>query len=409
MMSPDPAGVTIALMAPVPRPWLDWAIAAVVTALAVPLAIGPGDPNGSAFIAAVTLPLIWRRTAPLAAAAALAAGFVISALPTLSEWRCGVAIPVALAIAFSVAARRDRRDALIGLALLLAGLVVLLFTDPLLDAGALFVLPLCAGVWWAGRLVRSRSRLAAELTERSRQLAQTREATARLAVEVDRARIATDLEAAARRPLQAIVALADSGLAQEPDQARTTFASIERQGRESLEDMRVMLGRLRGSGLETAPQPTLADLEGLVGAGVELRTSGERRALPAGIELAGYRMIQHALEALAAHEPATIEIALRFTDDALELEIRGRMAGGNAAEAALAAARERVTAHGGRFSRERRADGGCVLRSRIPVAASHRDDTPPAHARSAAGPIPARSSVTGERTTRGRRPPPASG
>jgi signal transduction histidine kinase len=370
MMSPHAGPVTIAAMAPAPRPRLDWAIAAVVTVAAVGLAVGPGDPNGSAFIAAVTLPLAWRRTAPLAAAAGLAAGLAVSALPTLSEWRCSVAIPVALAIAFSVAARCERRDALLGLALVLAGLVVLLFTDPLLDAGALFVLPLCAGVWWAGRLVRSRSRLAAELAERSRQLARTREDSARLAVEVDRARIATDLEGAARRPLQAIVDLADVGLAQTPDQARATFATIERQGRESLDEMRDMLGRLRGTELETAPQPTLADLEGLLVPGVELHTSGERRALPAGIELAGYRMVQHALEALAAHESATIEIALRYERDAVELEIRGRMAGGNAAEAALAAARERVTAHGGRFSRERRADGGCVLRSRIPVAAS---------------------------------------
>jgi signal transduction histidine kinase len=385
MMSPDAAGVTIARMAPVARPWLDWAIAAVVTALAVPLAIGPGDPNGSVFIAAVTLPLIWRRTAPLAAAAALAAGFAISALPTLSEWRCGVAIPVALAIAFSVAARGDRRDALIGLALLLAGLVMLLFTDPLLDAGALFVLPLCTGVWWAGRLVRSRNRLADELAERSRQLAQTREDSARLAVEVDRARIATDLEAAARRPLHAIVELADAGLAQAPDQARATFATIERQGRESLDEMRGMLGRLRGGDFETVPQPALADLEGLLTAGVELRVSGERRALPAGIELAGYRVVEHALEALAAQEPATIDIALRYEPDAVELEIRGRLAGGNAAEAALAAAGERVAAHGGRFSRERRADGRCVLRSRIPVAASHRHPEPLAHARPHSG------------------------
>jgi signal transduction histidine kinase len=386
MMSPDASGVTIAHMATVSRPWLDWAIAAVVTAFAVPVAIGPSDPNGSVFIAAVTLPLIWRRSAPLAAAAALAAGFVISALPTLSEWRCGVAIPIALAIGFSVATRCERRDALIGLALLLAGLVVLLFTDALLNADALFVLPLCAGVWWAGRLVRSRSRLAAELAERSRQLAQTRGDSARLAVEVDRARIATDLEAAARRPLEEIVALADNGLAQGPDQARATFATIERQGRESLEEMREMLGRLRDAELEMAPQPTLADLDGLVTAGVELQTSGERRALPVGIELAGYRMVEHALDALAAHEPATIEIALRYTPDALELEIRGRMSAGNAAEAALAAARERVTAHGGRFSRERRADGACVLRSRIPVASSHRDPVPLAHARPLSGP-----------------------
>src|SRR5512132_2960339 len=119
MMWRPRARVTIAAMAPVHRPWLDWAIAAVVTALAVVVALDPSGPGGNVLVAAVALPLGWRRTAPLAAAAALAAGFVISALPTLSEWRCGVAIPVALAIAFSVAARRDRRDAVLGLGLLL--------------------------------------------------------------------------------------------------------------------------------------------------------------------------------------------------------------------------------------------------------------------------------------------------
>ena len=101
------------------------------------------------------------------AAAALAAGVVVSAIPTFDQSRCGVAIPAALLILFSLAARCGSREALGGLALVLAGMVVLLFTDPLLGAGALFILPLCAGVWWAGRLVRSRNRVAAELAERS--------------------------------------------------------------------------------------------------------------------------------------------------------------------------------------------------------------------------------------------------
>jgi hypothetical protein len=60
-------------------------------------------------------------------------------------------------ILFSLAARRELREALTGLALVLAGMVFLLFTDAQLGAGALFILPLCAGVWGAGRLARSRS------------------------------------------------------------------------------------------------------------------------------------------------------------------------------------------------------------------------------------------------------------
>jgi signal transduction histidine kinase len=309
-------------------------------------------------LAAVTIAAMKRLDWALAAAV-YPVGVVVSGLPAMDRSRCGIAIPVGLLIAYMVAARHDRRAALTGLALVLAGLVVLLFTDPLLDLGAVFVLPLCAGVWWAGRLVRSRERVAAELAERSRALEQVRGESARLAVEVDRAAIAADLDAAAREPLRAMVALADAGPAQAPEQAQATFGRIEREGRESLDELRQMLGKLRGDELETAPQPGLADLDELV----VVERTGARRALPAGTELAGYRMVQHALAAL--EEPA---VSLRYLPGAVELEVRGRLAAGGAAETALAAARERVTAHGGRFHRDRRPDGTCVVRGRLPAA-----------------------------------------
>ena len=276
-------------MAPVPRPWLDWAIAAALTAIGIGMTLDPANGDGtivdSLVIGAVTLPVIWRRRAPLFAAAALAAGTVVSGIPTFDQVRCGVAIPAALLILFSVAARRPRDPALAALGLILAGMVVLLFTDPQLDTGAAFILPLCAGVWWMGRLVRSRSRVAAELAERSQLLAQTREEHARLAVEGDRATIAADLELAARRPLRAMVALAGAQVDGSPEPAREAFASIERQGRESLNEMRQMLGALRSDERDTAPQPTLADLEALLArarqSGDRRRADGPRRAPPA--------------------------------------------------------------------------------------------------------------------------------
>jgi len=280
-----------------------------------------------------------------------AAVFLAGTVVSLNTSRCGIAIPAGLLIVF-LAARGERRDALIALALVLAGMVVLLLTDPLLDAGALFILPLTAGVWWIGRLVRGRARVAVELAERSEQLARTREESARLAVELDRAAIASKLDAAARRPLREIVALAEEppGLA--------AFASIERQGRVSLDDLRGMLGKLRGGELTTAPQPTLADLPALA-AGVDV--IGVRRTLPAGTELAAYRMVEHALHAVDdAH------VTLRYLADAIELEIRGSAVGDGAA---IAAAGERVRAHGGDFRRERRPDGTDVLRGRLPALA----------------------------------------
>ena len=357
------------------RAWLDWAIAVALTALGVFLTLGRDRPDGtivdSIVVAAVTLPVIWRRSAPFVAAAALAAGVVVSAIPTFDQSRCGVAIPAALLILFSLGVRCGLREALGGLALVLAGMVALLLTDPLLDAGAFFILPLCAGVWWAGLLVRSRNRVAGELAEQSQRLARRREERASLAVELDRTRIAAGLESAAGRPLRAMVELADAGgrsVDARPEHARETFASIERRGRESLGEMRQMLGKLRGEELDTSPPPGLADLEALLararaaGAVVELRATGRRRALPAGVELAGYRMVQHALEALAV-----LDVTLRYLPDVLELEIRGVVAEESTAEAALAAARERITAHGGSFSHERGAGTACVLRSRLPV------------------------------------------
>ena len=279
----------------------------------------------------------------------LAVAFLAGTLISVDRSRCGIAIPIGLVIVFAAAARRER--ALLSLALVLAGMFVLLLTDPLLDAGALFILPLTAGVWWIGRLVRRRAAVAEELNERSEQLTRTREESARLAVELDRVAIgpsSTRPAAPAARDRRARRGAAGS----------RGVASIERRGRDSLDDLRGMLGKLRGGELSTVPQPTLADLPALAG-GVEV--SGEPRRLPAGTELAAFRMVEHALEAIDG-----ARVALRYLPDAIELEIRGRAVGDGAA---IAAARERVSAHGGDFRRERRPDGTDVLRGRIPACA----------------------------------------
>ena len=186
--------------------------------------------------------------------------------------RCGVAIPAALLILFSVAARRPRDPALAALGLILAGMVVLLFTDPQLDTGAAFILPLCAGVWWTGRLVRSRSRVAAELAERSQLLAQTREDQARLAVEGDRA-IDRGGPRASRRGGRCARWSRWPGRGRDgsPEPARETFASIERQGRESLNEMRQMLGGAAQRRARHRPAADARRPRGAAGAGAAVR------------------------------------------------------------------------------------------------------------------------------------------
>jgi hypothetical protein len=81
------------------------------------------------------------------------------------------------------------------------------FTDVVLEDNGgpvgfvFFSFPLCIGVWVAGRVVRSREQVAEELAEKSRLLERRREETAALAVEVERTRLASELDAATRAPV----------------------------------------------------------------------------------------------------------------------------------------------------------------------------------------------------------------
>jgi hypothetical protein len=65
---------------------------------------------------------------------------------------------------------------------------------------------------------------------------------------------------------------------------------------------------------------------------------GDPRVLPAGVELAAYRIVEHLLAAL--DDGPDVDLGVRFKDDALELSISGRAR--RRSEAAIEQARERV-------------------------------------------------------------------
>jgi signal transduction histidine kinase len=361
------------------RLWPDLLPALVLTAIGI---VVTQDTSGSSddtvwdtiLVPTVTVWVFWWRRAPLVAAVGIAAGMALSGIPTFDQTRCGYVLPGALLILFSLAQREGRNPSLLGLAAVEAGVVFLLFTDPLLDAGAAFLIPLCAGVWGAGRWYRSRTTVATELAQRTRDLEQTREETAQLAVEVERAQVAADLDVAARDRVRAVVDMARKGEAAPDDQSRKAFEQIEREGRESLNQMRELLGVLRSDERDTSPRPTLAQLEALLeraregGRVVDLRVEGHRRPLPSGLELAAYRVVQHALEALgvAGGEPASV--GLRYSESELELEVTGATPNGKSADAALDAARERVAAYGGKISTTPQSGGRVLVRAELPLA-----------------------------------------
>jgi signal transduction histidine kinase len=372
---------------------IDLGICGLLLAIGIPPTLS-SDPNFGAstwgdtvLLPALVLPILLRRRSPFAAAAGLAVACVLSAIPTFDQFRLLVAIPAALVIAYPLGRNVALQRALAGLLLLLAGMIVIGLTDSVQrDHGGVagmivFSFPLCIAVFAGGRLVRARDRVAAALAEQSERLRRRREETAALAVEVERTRVASELDIAARGRVRAIVELAGTGARSptlEPEQAQDTFARIERMGRESLNEMRELLGVLRSDArARRSPRPTLAQLETLLtearmgGRLVDLEVEGERRALPEGVELAAYRAVQHALVAICGADAAPATVVVRYQTGVLELEVRGLPVDGAGADAAMLAARERVRAQGGSFSTEGSSRERRVLTASLPFAAAH--------------------------------------
>lgn len=365
----------------------DVAICLVLLAFGVKVTMRHDLANGTVLdtvlLPLVVAPVLLRRRWPLAACGTLLVGSVLSAIPTFDQFRLGLAIPAGLLILFPAAARLPLRRGLAGLGLVLAAMVFVGLTDPVLKDGnggvgamIIFSFPLCLGSWGAGRVAWSRERMADELTVRSERLRHQRERTAALAVETEREKLATDLDAAVRDRLRQIIALAERNgtwFADQPQRLHDSFGEIEQLGRASLNEMRGLLGSLRSDERgSTEPRPTLAEIERVLerarqgGSAVQLALRGHQRPLPAGIELAAYRAVQHALASIAspAGRPATIE--LEYLPDTLRLEVRGTAQRGVAARAAVDAARQRIVAQGGVFSHDV-TQGARVLRALLPV------------------------------------------
>jgi signal transduction histidine kinase len=362
--------------------WGDIALAAVLTVWAVLLVSGlwPGTRNQGGVFAAVavlamTVPVAWERRAPLAAAAVLAVGALGNELLAGHLVRCGPGLPAVLLVAFFAATRLDVRGLVVAEACCLASIALQAFYDPQLGAGFLVAgIPALAGACIAGRVVRSRSLAAATLRARNAELREQREQTARLAVAADRARVAEDLHDFVRDQIGAISATATVGrrlVTSDPEAAQSALASVETSGRETLTQMREVVGNLRADRL-TGPQPVLAELGSLLEkattADARLHVVGSPRTLPAGLELTAYRIVEHLLEALEDASAARIDVTVRFGDESLELDVAGPAHAQPAT--AFAIARERAELLGGTLDIDSRA-GRCAALVRLPLTAGY--------------------------------------
>jgi signal transduction histidine kinase len=363
----------------------DLGFALVLSAGAVGLASGLSHPDeantgvAAAFaILLMTAPMAFARRSPLGAAATLAFGGAFNWIVIGHMVRCGATLPAAFYVAFMIGSRSIRRSQTVtAMALVAVNIFCQSVSDPRLGAGvATYMVPIAIAFLAAGRLLHGRNATVAQLRSRTAELRDQREQNARLAVAADQARIADDLDSYLHDQVGQIAAAAAAGrgtLASKPDQAQDAFVAIQDTGRETLTHMRGVVANLKDPA-PTEPQPVLAQLDRLLSHALQgearLQVTGDPRLLPPGVELSGYRIVEHLLVGLEDDATARIDVGIAFQPDELVLTVVGPRARRVDARPALAAATERAALHGGTLRTT--TNGGrretVVL---LPLAASH--------------------------------------
>jgi signal transduction histidine kinase len=345
-------------------------------------------PQGAvaAATAVATLSLALRRRAPLATAALVAVAVgarEIGTVLTIQLW--GDFVPVLVA-AYSVARYARARTAALGAGLLAVAIIVVELRVPVsrTTANIPFIWVPFLTVLGAGRALRARDRRHAQTSDHARRLEVERDASVRAAVTDERERIARELHDVIAHCVSVMVvqaAAAEDLLDRDPERARQPLRAIQDTGRDAVADLRRMLGLLRGSDAapSLAPQPGAAQLDDLVaqmdaaGLPVRIDVAGTPRQLPAGVDLAGYRIVQEALTNALKHAgPAHATVSLRYGHQALEIEVADDGRGGavNGRGHGLIGMRERVALYGGELDAGPRPEGGCLVRVRLPVQAT---------------------------------------
>jgi signal transduction histidine kinase len=387
--------------------WFELLIAVMAIAAMLELVIGrdsPGAPATSLWfsvpaVAVLVLPLFARRRFPFAAPAAY---WLMASAVTFID---GLLIPfigslgvVGLATAFLLGNLRDSRQAGVGLAIVLGGILIVVdnIPGPQTVSVGVFVPLRFVVAWVAGYALRERSEQAeaaemrATLAEREREAAEMRaafaererEAAARVAVAEERARIARELHDIVAHAMSMIVLQVGAvrhKLPQAPAEDREALGRVEQAGRTALGEMRRLLGAMRneGDGVELGPQPGLDALDSLVenvtraGLPVRLQVHGEAVPLPRAIDLSAYRIVQEGLTNALKHAHAShADVTVRYRPDELELEVADDGKGPamtNGHGHGLVGIRERVNIYGGEMKAGAAPTGGFALSARLPI------------------------------------------
>lgn len=265
--------------------------------------------------------------------------------------------------------------------------------------------------WFLGDSRRMRELRSEEFEERARRLEYEQEQERRLAAQDERTRIAREMHDIVAHSLSSIISQADgaryaaasartaraqqtqqaeqSGQVQQqstPDIAEQTLELIADTARDSLTQMRSLLGLLRtDEATAYAPVPTLSDVPALVEqsrrAGLPVTFTGitgtMARTLPQGAELAAYRTVQEALTNALKHSPgAATTVTIHWGEDGLHLRVHNGPVSSTVAQHiarpvpgsgnGLRGMSERIALYHGTLTYGLQPDGGWLVEAALP-------------------------------------------
>ena len=260
--------------------------------------------------------------------------------------------------------------------------------------------------WFLGDSRRMRELRSEEFKERARRLEYEQEQERRLAAQDERTRIAREMHDIVAHSLSSIISQADgaryaaasartaraqqaeqsSRVQSEPDIAEQTLELIADTARDSLTQMRSLLGLLRtDEATAYAPVPTLSDVPALVEqsrrAGLPVTFTGitgtMARTLPQGAELAAYRTVQEALTNALKHSPgAATTVTIHWGEDGLHLRVQNEPVSSTAAQHiarpvpgsgnGLRGMSERIALYHGTLTYGLQPDGGWLVEAALP-------------------------------------------
>ncbi len=335
-------------------------------------------------VVASVFPIAWRRSFPIRSGLFVAAAQIITALLDIDGTGfLGVLVAIYSLGAHSSGQRRTNAVWAIGVGILL--LFIAGMTVGEVDIGNFIsasVVLVTAFV--LGDNLRRRRERADSLAERAERAEREQALIAQQQVNAERTRIARELHDVVAHSVSVMViqaAAARRNLTDSPDVARTALTNIEDTGRQTMNELRGILGVLRSDNDDSsslAPQPSMTDLEALIEAAddlpIRLAIHGSLDDLPPSVTLNGYRVVQEAITNVRRHAGSVSDVTIDVERSAAALTItvaddgRGAAADDLGPGFGLVGMRERVAAVGGSVNVGPRSGGGWRVRMTLPAS-----------------------------------------